>query len=578
VPASPELVIEYDAILEKRESEVMINGVGALAYTLALSVQPAATVNVIVTKDAEPTANCVNYTDGLSIEHQLHFAFNSSNWNTAQTVQIKVRRDVGIFQGTSFTRFLHSVQSDDPNWAAPFLRPMRVTITDDDECVLGALKFGVDSRFPTCGCAEGFYIEDSDPYYCSSVTKCGACPDGMLCDFQQHLTQAHLQKGFYRTRNDTAMVVRCPGLSWQCVGDATHGDSLCAPGHEGPFCMLCKLDDSARYARSGEKCLPCDSKQESIVLLVLVAFGLLLCGIIVYISYRGAAKSPGQEHENRRQKSILFDSDAPGRWESFILKSTVKCKIVVTFAQILNKLTVVYPMSLPPTFMEYHANTKFLGLVDIDIIPLNCLLDVNFHDKLMAMTIVPIVFVALVGTLYAIQRIRLSWQADGVDKQKELGLLQAKCVFVVLTFLYTAFPILSALVIQSFVYDGRLEDGREFLIADYSFQREDSSQQAMQVYAILMGLLYCIGVPASSYALLRWKKEAIQNLQALEVRIIHAREGSPKRPEDTEVGNLVAVVSTLCVCVVHRGGEGGGGGSVVFFGCGGIVLMVLILW
>jgi hypothetical protein len=215
-------------------------------------------------------------------------------------------------------------------------------------------------------------------------------------------------------------------------------------------------------------------------------------------------------------------------------------------------------MSLPPTFTEYHAKTNFLGFVDIDIIPFNCMLDVSFHDKLMGMTIAPIVFVGLVGMLYAVQRARLLWQTDDVvDAEKELVRLQAKCVFVVLAFLYTAFPVLSALVIQTFVYDERLEDGRAFLKADYSIQREDSSQQNMEIYAIMLGLLYCIGIPVCSYALLRWKKKPIQTLQALEHRMIHAREGSPQVLEDTEVNWLLSL-SWRVLCRYHDRDAGQG--------------------
>jgi len=151
------------------------------------------------------------------------------------------------------------------------------------------------------------------------------------------------------------------------------------------------------------------------------------------------------------------------------------------------------------------------------------------------MTVMPIAFVILVSVLYAAQRVRLSRQA-GIDHAREIEYLQAKCMFVVLTFLYTVFPILSSLVMQTFVYDDRLENGEGFLKADYSIQREDSHQQMMQVYAMAMGLLYCIGIPASTYALLRWKKKVIQKLQSLELRSIHVREGSPQIADDTEEG------------------------------------------
>ena len=110
-------------------------------------------------------------------------------------------------------------------------------------------------------------------------------------------------------------------------------------------------------------------------------------------------------------------------------------------------------------------------------------------------------------------------------------------MFVMLTFLYTAFPILSGVILQTFVFDDRLEDGQGYLKADYSIQRKDSYQQTMQVYAAAMGLLYCIGIPASTFALLRWKKKTIKKLQALELRAINLRKGSPQFPDDTEVCN-----------------------------------------
>jgi hypothetical protein len=59
VPASPELVIGHDAVLERRESEVTEpvdqagEVVGSIEYTLKLSVEPTAEVHVVVTKETE---------------------------------------------------------------------------------------------------------------------------------------------------------------------------------------------------------------------------------------------------------------------------------------------------------------------------------------------------------------------------------------------------------------------------------------------------------------------------------------------------------------------------------------------
>ena len=52
--------------------------------------------------------------------------------------------------------------------------------------------------------------------------------------------------------------------------------------------MLCELGDEARYVRSGDKCLLCDSEQESTMIVIITIFGFLLCGIVLYILHRTA--------------------------------------------------------------------------------------------------------------------------------------------------------------------------------------------------------------------------------------------------------------------------------------------------
>ena len=81
---------------------------------------------------------------------------------------------------------------------------------------------------------------------------------------------------------------------------------------------------------------------------------------------------------------------------------------------------------LPPTFLEYQEKANFLGFIDIDVIPFNCLLEIDFHEKLIGMTVMPIAFVFLVGVLYAAQRVRLSRQA-GTDQAREIEHLHVRC-------------------------------------------------------------------------------------------------------------------------------------------------------
>ena len=212
VPASPELVTKHKALfttlLEKRESEVFetLNGlrVGNIIYTLMLSAKPTATVEVRVMKDAETNVQCVGYADGLSLSHNDSMRFDATNWNIPQTVHIDAQRHDGVFQGSSTTRFVNFVTSNDPDWASPFLRPMVINFADDDSCVHGAQKYDEavrDRIIRKCGCAEGFFIDETDPLYCNSVTKCEACPEGMACGFQQNAVTAIVAKGYYHRHN-----------------------------------------------------------------------------------------------------------------------------------------------------------------------------------------------------------------------------------------------------------------------------------------------------------------------------------------------------------------------------------------
>jgi hypothetical protein len=330
VPASPELVIEHGAALERYESEVVTavtqEGLvdvttGFITYNLTLSVVPKGLVEVYVTKDVskadeQDIPSCVMYDDGLSVNDTSRFSFDPSNWNVPQTVGIQVRRNATTYQGSSTTRFLHAVQSEDPDWQSPFLRPMRVTITDDDECTKGAQKYDDSLGIRKCRCSEGFYVEETDPLFCESATKCSRCPAGMICEFHQKLQEASLKKGNYRTSATSLNVANCP-IAAACIGNARAGDALCIDGHEGPFCMVCTLNGTSRYEWSGKSCVLCDGGQEWTVYGVCLFLGIVVLLIVANIVRRHA---PNAHYE-------------VSKWEDFIGRATSKYKIVTKFLQ-----------------------------------------------------------------------------------------------------------------------------------------------------------------------------------------------------------------------------------------------------
>ena len=65
------------------------------------------------------------------------------------------------------------------------------------------------------------------------------------------------------------------------------------------------------------------------------------------------------------------------------------------------------------------------------------------------------------------------------------------------------------------MYDGRLKGGSAYLVADYTIQRDEKDHQWHVMYASVMAFLYCFGIPATSWCVLRYKRDAIQQLQMI---------------------------------------------------------------
>ena len=441
IPASPELIVEYDAALERRESEVTVVVdsflVGTISYNLSLSVYPLSVVEVTVTKEVEAGADCVEYNDGLSIKRNASFFFDAINWNISQTVHIDIRRDAGVFQGSSTMLFSHSVRSNDPVWKSPFLRPMRLSIIDDDDCVKGAQKFDEiigGCRIRKCGCAEDFFIEETDSFYCNSVTKCEPCPEGMKCTFQQKLEQAQISNGWYRPNNVSLSVVECP-LPHVCVGENTSGDDLCREGHKGPLCLVCR---QAHVWTSSEECVLCDSELKISLYLGLGASLLVLAAISANIL---------------RRKQIAGRAGRFSTWESFVDKATTKYKIIINFFQILSKMAELHPFRLPTSFLSFFSVFNVFSL-DLQLLPFNCLFESDFHSILLATTLLPLVFVLFVYALFILQRLRIQRLSGDVDASRvrhEIDNVQSKCEFTVTLVLISACPIITTTIFQTFV-------------------------------------------------------------------------------------------------------------------------------
>jgi hypothetical protein len=287
VPASPELVLVPD-LFDVIEKEVIDEHGGVLAYSLSLSAEPTNPVTVVISPEIR-SPSCYGYEPKFALETS-EFTFNSKTYNIAQVVTIAVNNlNASKYEGSFSALFHHTIVTEDKDFKSAFLRPVSVTLQDDSPCVDGAEKYDAThadkTRVRKCGCTEGFYIADTDPLHCDSVTKCEACPDGMECGKQQDFTLANLNENFYRVDNSSLNVVKCPDPATQCIGSATAGDRLCAVGHSGAFCMVCVLGEESRFVRSGEVCVLCDESSQAVLYVALAACLSLCIGVVIFISW-----------------------------------------------------------------------------------------------------------------------------------------------------------------------------------------------------------------------------------------------------------------------------------------------------
>jgi hypothetical protein len=151
--------------------------------------------------------------------------------------------------------------------------------------------------------------------------------------------------------------------------------------------------------------------------------------------------------------------------------------------------------------------------VSISEMPLSCVFPgINFHHRLVYITVMPIVFVFAVAVMFVFRRRQLRSMEKTDD---EILRLESKCIHIVILFMFSIFAVVSKTIVESFKYDTRLEaeTGDAYLLSDYSIRRDDPEHEAFVVYAGIMFCFYCLGIPVASYLLLRANLESIQKLQ-----------------------------------------------------------------
>ena len=102
-------------------------------------------------------------------------------------------------------------------------------------------------------------------------------------------------------------------------------------------------------------------------------------------------------------------------------------------------LTLIFLADLPDLFTSFWGHFSLFS-IDISVLPLNCFVDSNFHSRLVATTVFPILFVFGIMVVWLFLRQRLIAK-DVDDLQASLSKLASQSIRLCVMFLFTVFPM-----------------------------------------------------------------------------------------------------------------------------------------
>jgi hypothetical protein len=162
-------------------------------------------------------------------------------------------------------------------------------------------------------------------------------------------------------------------------------------------------------------------------------------GLAFYLFQSGKGKSlPGKTNSKTGKTETPLE-------KALDLVQT-KYKILITFTQILSKVATLYPVQLPSKFLSFWGHFSVFSF-DLSVIPINCIMDSNFHDRLVATTAAPLIFLVGMLVLWLVQR-QLIMRRQEEGCRASLAKLTSKTLRLSIICIFTVFPMVSTTIFQ----------------------------------------------------------------------------------------------------------------------------------
>eukprot|EP00903_Cladosiphon_okamuranus_P018353 g16884.t2 len=205
-------------------------------------------------------------------------------------------------------------------------------------------------------------------------------------------------------------------------------------------------------------------------------------------------------------------------------------KIIVVVWQILTQFADAASVTYPGVYQDFLSAIDVVNFDLGSVLSAGCLwFNVDFHDRLLVNTLGPLVVVGLLGITYWIAMYRNNSITASGDAVVEQIRYRHQTVLLLVTFLI--YSSVSSTVFQTFACE-TLDDGIEYLRADYTILCKDAKHKAFEVYAGIMFAVYPIGIPLLYSILLLQRRDVLASADVDKTRAQSISSlWEPYRPE-----------------------------------------------
>lgn len=156
----------------------------------------------------------------------------------------------------------------------------------------------------------------------------------------------------------------------------------------------------------------------------------------------------------------------------------------------------------------YESFLQYIDFANLDlgwVLSAGCLIETDFYENLVVMTLAPLGTVIIVVISYAVST-RGKTFGDDHDTVVQSRNRHASVLFWVSFLVYST---TSSAAFQIFACD-TLESGRSYLRADHRLECYTPTHRVFQIYAALMIAVYPFGIPLCYSLVLYWNRDALK--------------------------------------------------------------------